>query len=238
MPGAPESVPCLRNGASSFLLSLLPKKGVPRTLESLPGPNPAPQNRSHGQGPARPAGSGRLAARDLSVRDSNPPAVGRGLEGRPVAIGRRWGLRRARGGEGDGGVARQARRAAIGLGRVGAWPRAADRRWGRRRRESRLLAVHLSRRPGPRSCTRRCPRRHEPLQGIQKFRHTEARPPRREVSPAVLARRHPSPPWLRAGSPPSPPAPGAPLKARVRRPGRPFGARRSEPGAPETLWAR
>ena len=84
---------------------------MPRTLESLPGPNPAHKSRSRGTGSCtpNPAGGGQLAARDLAARDSNPPALGRGLEGRSSGDwpgGGACGLRAE--GERDGGVARQA----------------------------------------------------------------------------------------------------------------------------------
>ncbi|XP_030877085.1 coronin-7-like [Leptonychotes weddellii] len=72
-------------------------------------------------------------------------------------------------------------RAAIGRGRIGAWPRAAASGWGRRRRESRLLSVHL--RADARvfeAALAAVPVAMSRFK-VSKFRHTEARPSRREA---------------------------------------------------------
>lgn len=75
---------------------------------------------------------------------------------------------------------------------------------------------------------------------VSKFRNTEARPSRREVSPARGSPRpRPSPsPGPRAGTPPSPPAPGRPLQARARCPGCSVAPRGQNPALPGrlSLW--
>ena len=103
-------------------------------------------------------------------------------------------------------------RAAIGLGE---WPRAAGGGWGRRRRESRLRAVHLRADARvPEAAPAAVPAAMNRFK-VSKFRHTEARQPRREVSPASVAPCPAAtlpPPLAQRGDPPtpSPPAPGAP----------------------------
>lgn len=92
----------------------------------------------------RGVGGGQRAARDLPARAASPPTSGRGLAGRPRGD---WSEGGAGGthprGEIPGAGPRGPERAAIGRGRPGAWPRAAASGWGWRRRESRLLSVHL-----------------------------------------------------------------------------------------------
>lgn len=132
-------------------------------------------------------------------------------------------------------------RAAIGLGRVGGVATGGRPRVGPEAAGVPAAScAPESRRPGPRSCTRRCPRRHEPLQGIQVPAHGgSAAPPRGKPGfRPPLPVGHPSPaPGSARGAPRARLPWGRPLKARVRSPGRPVAARRSEPGAPETLWA-
>lgn len=178
-----------------------------------------------------PLGRGRSAhVRDRPTRAVGPFAIRsrprRAIEQRLVAG---WGRRRARGGSGAGGGAQRAGADYDWPRCAGAWPRAAGRGWSRRPRDSRLLAVHLRAdarvlEPGlvtvPVAMSRF---------KVSKFRHTEARPPRREVSPA----RRPPPP-----SPRSPSAPRRPLQARDRRPGRPVVTRPAVSAAPGTLSGR
>lgn len=111
-------------------------------------------------------------------------------------------------------------RAAIGRGRAGAWPRAAASGWGRRRRESRLLSVHL--RADARvfeAAPAAVPVAMSRFK-VSKFRHTEARPSRREVSPARGSPRpRPSPsPGPHAGTPRARLPRGAPFRPGPRVP--------------------
>lgn len=98
--------------------------------------------------------------------------------------------------------------AAGGRGRVG--PEAAG--------VAAAVGAPESRRPGPRSCTHRRSRRHEPLQGVQVPAHGGAAVPSRgEPCPRV-----PAPPPLPAGpgaGTPEPACPGAPPSGPARRPG-------------------
>lgn len=137
------------------------------------------------------------------VRDIPTRAVG------PSAI------RSGRGGRRTGGGAQRTGADSGWLRCAGAWPRAA-RAAGRSRRprDSRLLAVHL----------RADARLFEPglvtvpvamsRFKVSKFRHTEARPPRREVSPA----RRPRTPF------PFPASNLLPLRIPLRDPRRSRGA--------------
>lgn len=140
-----------------------------------------------------------------------------------------WGRRRARAGSEAGGGAQRAGADYDWPRCAGAWPRAAGRGWSRRPRDSLLLAVHLradARVPEPGLVT--VPVAMSRFK-VSKFRHTEARPPRREVSPA----RRPRTPF-----PPSPSVPRRPLQARDRRPGRPVVTRQAVSAAPGTLSGR
>lgn len=98
---------------------------------------------------------------------------------------------------------------------------AAGGRW-RVGREAAGVAAAVrapeSRRPGPRSCTHRRPRRHEPLQDVQVPAHgVAAVPSRGEPCPRVPA-PPPLPPGPGAGTP-EPACPGAPPSGPARRPG-------------------
>lgn len=86
--------------------------------------------------------------------------------------------------------------AAIGLGLVRAWPRASGCGWGRRRRESRLLAVHLRAYARVLEAAPAAVLAAMNRFKVSKFRHTEARPPRREVSLDAVAPCLAAPPPL------------------------------------------
>ena len=215
---------------------------MPRTLESLPGTNPAHKIAAVVQGPARPTRPGADSSPHVTSQSATPTLRHWGVASRGgrAAIGRKVGPAAcARSERGMGVWPDRPERAAIGLG---AWPRAAGGGWGRRRRESRPRAVHLRADARvPEAAPAAVPAAMNRFK-VSKFRHTEARPPRREVRPASVApcpaATLPPPLAQRGDPPPRARLPrGRPLKARVRRPGRPVAARRSEPGAPGTFWA-
>lgn len=147
------------------------------------------------------------------------------------------GQRRARRRKGPGGEAQQAGAGYNWLGRVGACPRAVGRGWSGRLQELRLLAVHLRAdalvvEAGLATVSAAMSRFK-----VSKFRHTEARLPRREVSPARGPRSSfPSPNPARG--PPSRFVLRRPLQARDQCPGRPVVTRQAVSAAPGMLSGR
>lgn len=213
----------------------LPRLASPRPLENLWGQTAAQKIAAVAPSPQEP--TAQHTAHDLptcAVGLSHPglaspgdrPEIGRGAG--PAARALR---KTNRGG---------AQRAGAGydwLGCVGECPRAVGRGWSGRLQELRLLAVHLRAdalvvEAGLATVSAAMSRFK-----VSKFRHTEARLPRREVSPVRGSRSSfPSPDPARG--PPSRFVLRRPLQARDRCPGRPVVTRQAVSAAPGMLSGR
>lgn len=125
-------------------------------------------------------------------------------------------------------------RAAIGRGRAEAWPQVGLAAGGAGGGGSRsLLSVHLR---ADARVFEAAPADFPVAMSrfkVSKFRHTEARPSRREVSPAGGTRvpPHPPPQALRGDAPPKPVRPGAPPSGMGPASGSFCRNRRAESGA-------
>ncbi|XP_043312091.1 coronin-7 isoform X1 [Cervus canadensis] len=137
------------------------------------------------QGLARPTRPGADSSPHVTSRPATPTLWHWGVASRGgrAAIGREVGpaacARRERG---MGVWPDRPERAAIGLRRVGGVTTGGRPRVGPEAAGVQAASrAPESRRPGPRSCTRCCPRRHEPLQGVQVPAHGGSAVPPRDL---------------------------------------------------------